>query len=79
MPNVTVDGSKIEDVNVKKVLVKEITDAMEKAYKFPRQAYVVTINEHKPENVGVGGKLIIDMQRKECKNFGDTILNYASR
>ena len=65
MPNVTIDGSKIEDVNVKKVLVKEITDAMEKAYKFPRQSYVVTINEHKPENVGVGGKLIIDMQKKD--------------
>lgn len=65
MPNVTIDGAKIEDVNVKKVLVKEITDAMEKAYKFPRQAYVVLINEHKPENVGVGGKLIIDMQKNE--------------
>lgn len=63
MPNVTIDGSKIEDVNVKRVLVEEITDAMEKAYKFPRQAYVVQINEHKGENVGVGGKLIIDMQK----------------
>ncbi len=54
MPNVTIDGPKIDDVHVKKVLVKEITDAVEKAYKFPRQAYVVLINEHKPENVGVG-------------------------
>ncbi len=63
MPNVTIDGSKIEDVEVKKVLVKEITDAMEKAYKFPIQAYVVIINEHKPENVGVGGRLVVDMPK----------------
>ena len=63
MPNVTIDGAKIEDLNVKKVLVKEITDAIEKAYKFPRQVYVVTINEHKPENVGVGGILVIDMHK----------------
>ncbi|MCG2726152.1 MAG: 4-oxalocrotonate tautomerase family protein [Elusimicrobia bacterium] len=65
MPNATIDGPKIEDVNVKKVLVKEITNAMEKAYKFPRQAYVITINEHKPENVGVGGRLVIDMLKNE--------------
>ncbi|MEA2033527.1 MAG: tautomerase family protein [Euryarchaeota archaeon] len=45
---------------MKRVLVKEITDALEKAYKIPREAYVVLIKENSPENVGVGGKLIID-------------------
>ena len=63
MPNVTIDGPKIEDVDVKRTLVKEVTDAMEKAYKIPRQAYVVLINEHKSDNVGVGGRLVADMQR----------------
>ncbi|MEA2032996.1 MAG: 4-oxalocrotonate tautomerase DmpI [Euryarchaeota archaeon] len=60
MPNVTIDGPKIEDVEIKRVLVKEITDALEKAYKIPREAYVVLIKENLPENVGVGGKLILD-------------------
>jgi len=60
MPNVTIDGPKIEDVEIKRVLVKEITDALEKAYKIPREAYVVVIKENLPENVGVGGKLILD-------------------
>jgi 4-oxalocrotonate tautomerase len=60
MPNAVIDGSIIEDIEVKRVLVKEITDALEKAYKFPRQAYVVTIKENKKENVGVGGELVID-------------------
>ena len=59
MPNVVIDGPKI-DVKIKRTLVKEITDALEKAYKLPREVYVVLIKENKPENVGVGGTLIID-------------------
>lgn len=64
MPNVTIEGPKINDVEVKRTLVKEITDAVEKAYKLPRQVYVVLIKENPTENVGVGGKLVIDMQKK---------------
>ena len=64
MPNVTIDGPKIEDVEVKRVLVREITDALEKAYKIPREAYYVVIKENLPENVGVGGQLIVDRIKK---------------
>ena len=60
MPNVTIDGPGIEDVEVKRTLVKDITDALEKAYKMPREVFVVVIKENPPENVGVGGKLVID-------------------
>jgi len=60
MPDVKISGPKIEDVETKRQLVKEITDAMEKAYKFPRQAYVITIIENLPENVSIGGILNID-------------------
>jgi len=63
MPNAYIDGPKIESVEAKRALVKEVTDAMEKAYKFPRQAYVVTITENPPENVGVGGELISDRRK----------------
>ena len=63
MPNAIIDGPPIEDLEIKRVLVKEITDAMEKAYKIPREAYVVLIKENKPENVGVGGELIIDRRK----------------
>ncbi len=62
MPAATISGPKIEGIETKRVLVKEITDALEKAYKKPRQAYVVTIIENPPENVGVGGVLIMDKQ-----------------
>jgi len=64
MPNASIDGPPIKDLEVKRILVKEVTDAMEKAYKIPRQAYVVVIKENLPENVGVGGELIIDREKK---------------
>lgn len=60
MPTATLEGPPIEDVEIKRNLVKEITDALEKAYKLPRQVFTVLIKENKPNNVGVGGTLIID-------------------
>ena len=64
MPTATMSGPPIEDLEVKRKLVKEITDAMEKAYKIPREAYIVVIKENPPENVGVGGELLIDRRKK---------------
>ena len=63
MPNITIDGPKIESIEIKRVLVKEITDSIENAYKITRDHIVVVINEQSPENVGVAGKLISDMRR----------------
>jgi 4-oxalocrotonate tautomerase len=64
MPNVIIDGPPIKDLEVKRNLVKEITDDMEKAYRIPRKAYIVIIKENIPENVGIGGKLIVDRERR---------------
>ena len=63
MPSVIIEGPKIKDLEIKRVLVKEITDALEKAYTLPRQVYVVLIKENLPENVGVGGQLIFDKRK----------------
>ena len=60
MPNINVDGPVLEDVDKKRILVEEITEAATKAYGLPRETIVVLIKENAPENVGVGGKLIID-------------------
>jgi len=60
MPSALIDGPKIDSLDVKRVLIKEITDALEKAYGLPRSIYVVLIKENSPENVGVGGELILD-------------------
>ena len=64
MPNANIEGPPITDVDIKRLLVKEITDALEKAYKLPREVYTVVIKENFPQNVGVGGKLILDRIRK---------------
>ena len=63
MPEVFVKGPKIEDVDAKRALVKEVTDALEKAYKLPRPTYVIHIGEFSPDNVGVGGELNIDRHK----------------
>jgi 4-oxalocrotonate tautomerase len=60
MPNIQVEGPVLKDVDKKRVLVEELTDAATKAYSLPRETIVVLIKENSPENVGVGGKLIID-------------------
>ena len=60
MPDAKIYGPKIGDLETKRVLVKEITDALEKAYRIPRQGDVVTVFETIPENVGIGAVLNID-------------------
>ena len=63
MPIATIEGPFIS-VEIKRVLVKEITDAMEKAYKFPRPVYGVIIKENSAENVANGGELAFDRKKK---------------
>lgn len=65
MPSVVINGPKIDDIEIKRELVKDITDSLEKAYKLRREAYTVLIKENPPENVGSGGILIIDKHRPE--------------
>jgi 4-oxalocrotonate tautomerase len=60
MPTATLEGPTIEDVDIKRILVGEVTDALEKAYKIPREVFTVVIKENLPNNVGVGGRLLID-------------------
>jgi 4-oxalocrotonate tautomerase len=60
MPNISIEGPKIKDLDKKRVLIKEMTDAAVKAYALPKEAIVILIKENLPENVGIGGQLIAD-------------------
>lgn len=60
MPSITIEGPKINDIEKKRSLVKELTDAAVKAYGLPAQVIVVLIKENTPDNVSVGGQLISD-------------------
>ena len=62
MPNISLEGPAIKDVDKKRTLVREITDAATKAYGLPEETIVVVIKENSPENVSVAGKLIIDRE-----------------
>jgi 4-oxalocrotonate tautomerase len=62
MPTITIEGPKIDDIEIKRNLVKELTEAAVKAYGFPIEVFVVYIKENPIENVGVGGKLISDQR-----------------
>lgn len=64
MPTITVEGPPLGDLDVKRELVKEVTDSAHKAYKLPKEVIVVVIKENGPENVSVGGELIVDRQKK---------------
>ena len=63
MPNVTLEGPRIENLDTKRELVKTVTDAAVKAFGLPEKTIVVVIKENPPENVGVGGQLVIDMKK----------------
>lgn len=60
MPNITVEGPAIKDLDKKRELAKDMTAAATKAYGLPKEVIVVVIKENSPENVSVGGQLIAD-------------------
>ena len=64
MPSITVEGPPIKEIDKKRKLVSALTEAALGTYNLPRQAIVVLIKENAPENVGVGGELILDRQKK---------------
>lgn len=62
MPHITLSGPRIDDLDKKRELTRAMNEAAVKAYGLPKQTIVVVINENAPENVSVGGQLIIDRQ-----------------
>lgn len=60
MPHITLSGPRIESLDKKRELARSITTAAVKAYGLPEETIVVVIKENAPENVSVGGELIID-------------------
>jgi 4-oxalocrotonate tautomerase len=65
MPNITFEGPKIEDLDKKRELIRSVTDAAVKAYGLPKQAMVILIKENNPENVGIGGELLLDRTKSQ--------------
>jgi 4-oxalocrotonate tautomerase len=64
MPIVTVHGPRVEDTDKKRKFVGTVTEATADLFGLPQQAIVVLLRESTPDNVGVGGELIIDRRGK---------------
>lgn len=61
MPLVTIDGPAITDMDKKRTLVEEVSISASRAFGFPVEEIIVIIKENRPDNVGVGGKLVTDL------------------
>lgn len=60
MPTITIDGPRIDDVDKKRALVASVTATAVEAYELPAESMIVVIKYNAPEDVGVGGQLVID-------------------
>ncbi len=60
MPIITLEGPKITDLEKRRGLVRELTDAAVKAYGLSQEKIIVILHENSREQVGVAGELLID-------------------
>ncbi len=60
MPVITMEGPPIADLDKKRQLTKTITQAAAELYSLPEQTIIILFKENAPENVSVGGELIVD-------------------
>lgn len=56
MPIAEIQGPPVADIETKRTLVAEITDTLEKAYKLPRNLFVVIIKAP-PRKRGLGRRI----------------------
>jgi 4-oxalocrotonate tautomerase len=65
MPVITIEGPRIPDLDKKRKLVQEVTDAASKAFDLPKETMIMILHETSPECVASGGELICDRHRGE--------------
>jgi len=63
MPSINIQGPPIKELDKKRTLVREVTDAATKCYGLAREKIVVVIRENSPDNVSVGGQLLVDRHK----------------
>ncbi len=63
MPIITASGPHLS-VEQKRKLAEKLTEAACAVYDHPRGAIIVIIRENDPENVAIGGELVLDRQAK---------------
>ncbi|KZX16213.1 4-oxalocrotonate tautomerase DmpI [Methanobrevibacter filiformis] len=61
MPVIIVESNEI-DVDKKREYVKKLTEITAETYNLQESTVTVLIREIKPDNIGVGGKLLSDLK-----------------
>ncbi len=64
MPTIQFDGPKMSREQ-KADLVASFTEAASRVTGMPKHAFVVYMRENDPENVGVGGELLLERLKKQ--------------
>lgn len=64
MPMITIEAGRM-DREMKKTLIKGLTDAAAKATGIRPQAFTVCIHENDHDNIGVGGECLADVLARE--------------
>jgi 4-oxalocrotonate tautomerase len=67
MPNISIEGPPIKDLDIKRKLVKGLTEVAAEAYGLPVQKIRVVIKENLLENVARGGELLLDIKKAEAE------------
>ena len=60
MPVISMEGPAIPDLDKKRKLVRQVTEAAAEAYGLPAASIIILLKENKADNVSVGGQLISD-------------------
>ena len=60
MPVITMEGPPVADLEKKRQMTRAITRAAAELYGLPEATIIILYKENTPENVSVGGELIID-------------------
>ena len=60
LPIITVEGPKMQGVEQKRELVEKLTNVAAMLYQIEKKHIIVLIREVSPENVGIGGELLVD-------------------
>ena len=60
MPVITIEGPKIAELDKKRKLAQDVTDAASEAFALPKETIIIILHETSPECVATGGELICD-------------------
>ena len=60
MPIITIEGPPIADMESRRALTQNLTNAASEAYGMPKEKIIILIRENRADQVAVGGELISD-------------------